>query len=173
MAIPIKEAKLNKNRHTISLFVANKPGVLVRVSLIFSRRGFNIESLVVSAALDGRFSRMTITAFGDRKTLEQIIKQLAKLVDVVHCEEHTGENVVEKELALIKLNSKAKDRTDILEIITHFKSQTVDLGKESLIVLAVGSTAKIDAMVETLHPYGLVELVRTGKVVMARGGQAT
>lgn len=162
-----------ENIHTISLLVANKPGVLVRVALIFSRRGFNIESLVVSPALDGRFSRMTITAQGDKGTLEQIIKQAAKLVDVVLAHEHTDEHAVEKELALIKVVAKEEKRGELLQVISHFKAQTVDLTQESLIVQITGSTEKLDAAVEMLNPYGIVEIVRTGKIVMARGKEKT
>ena len=108
--------------HTISLLVRNKPGVLVRVSLVFSRRGYNMESLVVSPALSvagadampGEFSRMTITCSGDRDTLEQIIKQLEKLIDVVHAIDHTGQAVIESEVALVKLRAAIGDRTEIL-----------------------------------------------------------
>lgn len=159
--------------HTISLFVANKPGVLVRIALIFSRRGFNIESLVVSPALDGRFSRMTITAQGDPKTLEQIIKQASKLVDVVHAFEHSGGDAVEKELALIKVKATPQHRTGVLQVVTHFKAQTVDLTHDSLILMATGSTEKLDALEEMLSEFGIIEVVRTGKVVMARGKDLT
>jgi acetolactate synthase-1/3 small subunit len=159
--------------HTISLFVANKPGVLVRIALIFSRRGFNIESLVVSPALDGRFSRMTITALGDPQTLDQIIKQASKLIDVVHAYEHSGDNAVEKELALIKVKAGQEDRTAVLQVIEHFKAQTVDLTHDSMILMTTGSTEKLDALEEMLTEFGILEVVRTGKVVMARGKDAT
>ena len=162
-----------ENIHTISLLVANKPGVLVRVSLIFSRRGFNIESLVVSPALDGRFSRMTITAQGDKGTLEQIIKQAAKLVDVVAAHEHTDAHAVEKELALIKVAVKDENRGELLQVISHFKGQTVDLAQNSLVIQLTGSTEKLDAAVEMLCSYGIIEIVRTGKIVMARGKERT
>src|SRR6185295_19774098 len=103
--------------HTISLLVRNKPGVLVRVALVFSRRGYNIESLVVSADVsNGDFSRMTITCSGDPETLEQIIKQLTKLIDVVHAIDHTGQAVIETEIALVKMRTQLKERTEILQI---------------------------------------------------------
>ncbi len=159
--------------HTISLLVANRPGVLVRVALIFSRRGFNVESLVVSSTMDGKFSRMTITARGDRSVLDQIIKQATKLVDVVMATEHQDQQSVEKELALIKLVLTQETRMDVLQVIDHFKAQTVDLTQESVIVQITGSTEKLDACVDMLHPYGIVEVVRTGKIVMARGQEQT
>ncbi len=161
------------NIHTISLLVANKPGVLVRVALIFSRRGFNLESLVVSPVLEGRFSRMTITARGDKGTLEQIIKQAQKLVDVVQAHEHTDQNAVEKELALIKIKVSDANRAEVLQVISHFKAETADLTQESLVVQVTGSTEKLDAMLEMLASYGIIEVVRTGKVVMARGKEKT
>ena len=159
--------------HTISLFVANKPGVLLRVALIFSRRGFNIESLVVSSAMDDKYSRMTITAQGDPKVLEQIIKQANKLVDVIHASEHKGDHAVEKEMVLIKVKLTDKTRTDVLQIVDHFKAQTVDLTQGSVILQTVGSTEKCDALISCIGKYPLLELVRTGKVVMARGTEET
>ena len=162
-----------ENNHTISLLVANKPGVLLRVSLVFARRGYNVESLVVSPALDGKFSRMTISAQGDLQTLEQIIKQLSKLVDVVHATEHTGEESVERELALIKIKVKKDKRSDLMLIVDHFKAQTVDFKHGSVVIQVVGSTNKLDAMLDMLSEFNIVECVRTGKVLMARGGDQT
>ncbi len=159
--------------HTISLLVANKPGVLVRIALIFSRRGFNIESLVVSPTFDGRFSRMTITAQGDPGTLVQIVKQAQKLVDVVNASEHTPREAVLREFALIKVKVPADKRVEVLQVVNHFKSQTVDIAPESIIVQTTGSSEKIDAMVQMLDQYGILELVRTGKVLMARGKEST
>lgn len=170
----IELIKKRPHIHTISLLVANKPGVLLRISLIFSRRGFNIESLVVSPTLDGRYSRMTITAQGDPTVLEQIIKQAAKLVDVVQASEHKdSRQVVEKELALIKVQATAEKRSELLQVIQHFKAITTDLGPDALIIQVTGSTEKLDAMVAFLQDYGIIELVRTGKVVMVRGNTTT
>jgi len=159
--------------HTISLFVNNAPGVLVRVALVFSRRGFNIESLVVSPSAEGRFSRMTVTCSGDPETLEQIIKQLAKLVDVVHAIDHTGDLAYETEIALIKILSPVEGRTQILQIAEHFKARVVDFGPESMILQAYGSSEKLDALISLLRPYSIAELVRSGKLLMARGKSAT
>ena len=165
--------KYNKSNridlHTISLFVANKPGVLVRIALVFSRRGFNLESLVVSPALDGRFSRMTITASGDLKTLEQIIKQINKLVDVVHAFEHTDQEAVEKEFALIKVGITGQERAPFLQIVDQFDSKVVDMTAESMIIQASGHSRKLDMLVEMTEEFGIIEIVRTGKVLMTRG----
>jgi acetolactate synthase small subunit len=159
--------------HTISLFVNNKPGVLVRVAQVFSRRAFNIESLVVSPAAEGRFSRMTITCSGPNEVFAQVVKQLAKLVDVVHAIDHTGDESYEVEIALIKLHCPLDQRTEILQIAEHYKSRVVDFGATSLVLQAHGSSEKLDALIELLRPFRLVELVRSGKLLMARGEAVT
>lgn len=156
-------------QHTISLYVNNKPGVLVRVSLVFARRGYNIDSLVVSPAAQGEFSRITITCTGDKPTLEQIILQLAKLVDVVHAIDHTGDAAYETEIALVKLRAQLDERTQVLQIAEHYGAKVVDYGPDSLTLRSYGSSDKLDAFIELLRPYGLLELVRSGKIVMARG----
>ncbi len=161
------------NTHTISVLVANKPGVLVRLAQVFSRRGYNIDSLVVSPTQGGDTSRITITAKGDLETLEQIIKQAGKLVDVLHATDHTGESVIDKELALVKVQAPDEKRTPILQICNHFKAETLDFASESLVIQVTGSTEKLDALVEMLTPYGIIELVRTGKILMARGKELT
>ena len=159
--------------HTLSVLVNNKPGVLARIAQVFARRGFNIESLVVSPTMDGRFSRMTIGTRGDPVWFTQIISQANKLIDVIHCTDHTHEDAVVKELALIKVRATSATRGDILQIIEHFKSKTVDLADDSLVVQATGDSDKLDALVGMLLKFGILELVRTGKVVMSRGGRAT
>lgn len=159
--------------HTISLFVNNKPGVLSRIALTFARRAFNIESLVVSPAVEGRYSRMTITSSGAAETLEQVVKQLAKLVDVVHAIDHTGEDAYETEIALVKMECALDQRTEILQIAEHYKAKVVDYGSDSLILQVYGSSEKIDAFIDLLRPAGISELVRSGKLLMARGRQIT
>jgi acetolactate synthase-1/3 small subunit len=159
--------------HTISLYVNNKPGVLVRVALVFSRRGYNIESLVVSPAAEGDFSRMTITCSGDPDTLEQIIKQLAKLVDVVNAVDHTGDEAYETEIALVKLAAPLERRTQILQIAEHFNAKVADYDEDSLMLRVFGSSEKLDALIKLLRPFGLRELVRSGKILMVRGLQET
>jgi acetolactate synthase-1/3 small subunit len=168
-SMPVPENPL----HTISLYVNNKPGVLVRVALVFSRRGYNIESLVVSPAAEGDFSRMTITCSGDPSTLEQIIKQLAKLVDVVHAIDHTGDASYETEIALVKIACEMNERTEILQVAEHFGSKVVDYGADSLMLRVYGSSEKLDAFIGLLAPFGVSELVRSGKILMARGGATT
>jgi acetolactate synthase I/III small subunit len=165
--------KDNGITHTISLLVMNKPGMLYRITMVFARRGYNIESLVVSPALDGHYSRITITAEGDPKVLEQIIKQCDKLVDVLHAEEYQDPSTIEKELALIKVKVGTGERSEVLQIVEHFKAQTVDFKDESLVIQVTGNTEKLDACVDMLRKFNLQEIVRTGKVLMRRGLQAT
>lgn len=169
MNLPLKTTQ----QHTISLLVNNKPGVLIRIALVFARRGYNIDSLVVSPSKDERFSRMTITASGDLNILEQIIKQLNKVVDVIHATDHTGDVVVERELALIKLQCLPRTRTELLQISEHFKCHTVDISPESVTLQCTGGTEKVDALFEMVRPYGILEMVRTGKVLMLRGSAET
>jgi len=160
--------------HTISALVRNQPGVLVRVALVFARRGFNIESLVVSGdPVSTDFSRMTITCSGDPETLEQIIKQVAKLVDVVRAIDHTGQSNVETEIALIKIKAGLHERTEILQTAEHYKAKVVDCGANSLILRVTGVSEKLDSFISLLRPFGVVELVRSGKILMTRGPEVT
>lgn len=159
--------------HTISLYVNDKPGVLVRVALVFSRRGYNIESLVVSPAREQGYARMTITCSGDEAVFEQIIKQLAKLVDVVRAEDHTNEEMVETEVALVKVELPLEKRTPLLQIVEHYKAKVVDYGPETMMVRVYGESKKLDGMMSLLQPYDVREVVRSGKIVMARGTART
>ncbi|MGQ9590260.1 MAG: acetolactate synthase small subunit [Planctomycetota bacterium] len=168
-----RKEERNAEIHTLSVYVANKPGVLARIAQTFARRGYNIESLVVSPAADGAFSRMTISARGSREGLEQIIKQVGKLIDVLRCVDHTGGDTVVKELALVKIAVDAAGRTEALQIGEHFGCKTVDLTPTSMILMATGNSEKLDALVAMLSKFRVIELVRTGKVVMARGDGLT
>ena len=159
--------------HTISLFVNNKPGVLVRVALVFSRRGYNIESLVVSQAREEGYARMTITCSGDEETFQQIIKQLAKLVDVVRAEDHTKQSMVETEIALFKVTAPLDRRTELLQMAEHYKAKVVDYGAETMMLRVYGSSEKLDSLMSLLSSFQVSELVRSGKIVMARGTAAT
>ncbi|HRZ12938.1 MAG TPA: acetolactate synthase small subunit [Kiritimatiellia bacterium] len=159
--------------HTLSVYVANKPGVLARIAQVFARRGFNIDSLVVSSSVDGNFSRMTITAKGDPSGLQQVIEALRKLIDVMHCVDHTGEDIVVRELALVKIRVTAEERTEALQIADHFGAKTVDWTESSMILMVTGTTDKLDAMIGLVKKFQVIELVRTGKVVMARGAEET
>jgi len=159
--------------HTLSVLVKNEPGVLMRICQVFSRRAFNIDSLVVSQGRNPSFSRMTIGITGDPSGLEQIIKQVGKLIDVIHCFEHTSHDSVTKEMVLIKILCSADDRSGALQITEHFGGKTVDLTPTSMVVMITGDSPKIDAAVTMFSQYEIIETVRTGKVVMARGEQPT
>jgi acetolactate synthase-1/3 small subunit len=162
-----------RQEHTISLLVKDEPGVLVRVAMVFSRRGYNIESLVVSPSARRGFSRMTITCSGDESILQQMIKQLAKLVDVVHAIDHTNDHAYETEIALVKLECDSEDRAEILQIAEHFNAKVVDYGIRSVVLRVYGSSEKLDAMTSLLGGFKIVELVRSGKILMARGIRRT
>ena len=147
----------------------NQPGVLGRICNVFSRRGFNIESLVVSQTRNPRFSRMTIGISGHPEGLHQIIMQVNKLIDVIHCQEHTDRDAVSKEMVLVKIAAGPDNRTEILQIVGHYSGKTVDLQEDSLICLLSGNTDKLDAAIRLLSKFEIIETIRTGKVVMARG----
>ncbi len=163
----------DSKKHTISLYVSNKPGVLIRIALVFARRGYNIDSLVVSEAYDPSFSRMNISASGDSKTLDQILKQLNKLVDVVHARDNTGGETIQRELALIKLNCSKQDRTEILQVSHAFKCRIVDLTENTITIQVAGKSGKIDAIHKVLAKYNVLEMTRSGKILMARGEIST
>lgn len=167
------EIKTHTNSHTLSVLSKNEPGVLMRICQVFARRAFNIDSLVVSEGYQRDYARMTIGISGDPQGLEQIVKQVNKLIDVIHCCEHTAENSVVKELALIKFVAKREDRTEALHVIEHFGGKTVDLTPTSMIAMIQGESSKIDAAETMLGQFHIIEMVRTGKVVMARGEQTT
>jgi acetolactate synthase I/III small subunit len=174
-AFPLTPVSAELPLHTISVLVRNQPGVLVRVSLVFARRGYNIESLVVSPDItNGDFSRMTITCRGEPATFEQISKQLTKLIDVVHAIDHTGQAVVETEIGLAKIKTAdLQARTEILQIAEHYKAKVVDYGPDSLVLRVYGESDKLDSFVALLRPFGIVELIRSGKLLMARGPSTT
>jgi acetolactate synthase-1/3 small subunit len=164
---------LSGSVHTLSILVNNEPGVLMRICQVFSRRGFNIDSLVVSQGRNPSFSRMTIGISGDPGGLDQIIKQVSKLIDVIHCFEHTSTDSVTKEMILIKIICSADDRSAALQITEHFGGKTIDLTPSSMVVMITGDSPKVDAAVTMFSQYEIIETVRTGKVVMARGEQPT
>lgn len=165
--------EINYKKHTLSLYVANKPGVLIRISLVFARRGYNIESLVVSPSNDPEFSTMNIVASGDEKVLQQILKQLNKLVDVVHASDRTDEDIIQRELALIKLHCQQDQRSDVLQLAHALKCDTVDISEESITFEVTGTSERLDGINKAFEPYGVQEVMRTGKVLMARGETLT
>jgi acetolactate synthase-1/3 small subunit len=156
-------------KHTVSVLVNNQPGVLQRVSGLFGRRGFNIESITVGESEELGLSRMVIVTTGDDKTIEQISKQLYKLIDVIKVIDLSSNPMVARELALIKVSAEPSMRPEILGIVETFRAAVVDIGPSSIIVQVVGDSDKIDAMVELLQPYGIRELSRTGATAMIRG----
>lgn len=158
-----------RNIHTISLLVANKPGVLVRIALVFSRRGYNIDSLVVSPARDPRFSRMTITAQGDPETLEQIIKQTNKLIDVIHAAEHTQIDSLHVELALMKVRTTTATKPIIAKLAKKYNARILDESDHLMILQITDTSDVVDELEALLRKYHLIEVVRTGKVVMVKG----
>ena len=160
--------------HTLSMQVNNQPGVLMRICQVFARRAYNIDSVVVSQGRDPAFSRLTLGISGDPAGLDQIIKHCNKLIDVIHCYEHTSQDAVVRELALIKVKSVgAEKRTELLQIVEHFGGKTVDLTETSIIIRIEGASDKVDAATRLLSNYDIIETVRTGKVVMARGEKDT
>ncbi len=155
-------------RHTISILVENRFGVLSRVSGLFSGRGFNIDSLSVAETLDPQVSRMTVVVRGDDQVLEQVNKQLNKLVDVIKVMDYTSADHVERELVLIKVGCTSKNRSEILQIVDIFRSKIIDVGLNSVVVEITGDEGKINAILDLLKPFGIKEVVRTGKVAMVR-----
>jgi acetolactate synthase-1/3 small subunit len=160
-------------QHSISLLVSNKPGVLIRIALVFSRRGYNLDSVVVSPTHRPEFSRMNLVASGEREALSQIIRQLAKLVDVVHVADHTGEEIVEGEMAFFKVACPVETRTELMQVAEHFRARSVDLTEDTITFEATGKSAKLNAFQLMLEKYGILESVRSGKLIMARGRKTT
>ena len=159
------------NKHTLAVTVENKPGVLTRVTTLFRRRGYNIDSLTVGTTENPGISRMTIVVEGDDKVIEQVTKQLYKLVDVCKVIDITSERAVDRELVLIKVKADNNVRAEIVQIVDIFRARIVDIGRNSLIVEATGDRGKMDALEESFRPFGIIELVRTGKVAMVRGSK--
>jgi acetolactate synthase-1/3 small subunit len=154
--------------HTISVYVNNKPGVLMRICQVFARRAYNIDALVVSHASNATLSRMTITVSGAPEGLSQIIRQLNKLVDVIHCFEHSAGDSVAKEMALFKIHTTTGDYVQVSQAVHELGGSVVDCTAGTLIVMLNGDSEKIDWALQVLGEFELVETVRTGKVVMAR-----
>ena len=155
--------------HTLSVLVENRPGVLARVSGLFARRGFNIDSLAVGETEDPNVSRMTVVVHVDGKPLEQVTKQLNKLINVLRIAELPFDHLVERELALIKVGVEPGKRAEVLEIVEIFRASVVDVDARSLVVEATGTPEKIAALLELLREYGVLEMARTGRVALGRG----
>jgi len=155
-------------RHTLAVLVDNKPGVLSRVSGLFSRRGFNIESLAVGMTEDPEISRMTIVVRGDDRVLAQVTSQLGKLIDVISVCDIPSSESVDRELVLIKVSADATTRSEIMQIVDIFRAKIIDVGAETLIIEVTGDRGKVRAIERMLKRFGIRELVRTGMVAMNR-----
>ncbi len=158
-------------KHTVAVLVENKPGVLTRVAGLFSRRGFNIESLAVGVTENPDISRMTIVVSGDDRVLEQMEKQLNKLIDVIRVSDIPPEDSVNRELALIKVGVDSTTRAEVMQIVDIFRAKIVDVGTKSLMVEVTGDESKINAIELLLRQFGVREMVRTGRVAMNRGAK--
>lgn len=159
-------------RHVIACTVENRAGVLAQISGLFSARGFNIDSLAVGETEDPALSRMTIVVRGDDATLEQLRKQLEKLIDVVRVDDLSSSDYVERDLVLVKVQTPPGKRADILEIVDVFRGRVVDLGARDITIEISGPENKLEAIFSLLKPYGIKELVRTGVIAMRRGDKS-
>ena len=157
------------SRHTLSVLVENKPGVLARIAALFSRRGFNIDSLAVGPTEHPEISRMTIVVGVEDWPLEQVTKQLNKLVNVIKIVELDPESSVQRELLLVKVRADATVRTQVLETVALFRAKVVDVSPEALTIEATGNTDKLEALLRMLEPYGVREMVQSGMVAIGRG----
>ncbi len=158
-------------QHTLSVLVENKPGVLTRVASLFARRGFNIDSLAVGETEDPTLSRMTIVVDADENSIEQITKQLHKLINVIKIQDLDPKDMIDRELVLYKVNAAPDRRHEVIEIANVFRAKIVDVGKNSLTIEATGTGDKLEAMEDLLRAYGIKELARTGRIALARGSR--
>jgi acetolactate synthase I/III small subunit len=156
-------------RHTLSVLVENRPGVLTRIAGMFARRGYNIHSLAVGPTVDERVSRLTLVVGAEAVQLEQIIKQLNKLVHVLKILELDPEEAVEREMQLVKVTADPATRSQIVEIAEVFRAKIVDVSHDALTIEAAGNPGKLEALVELLEPYGIREMVRSGTIALSRG----
>ncbi|MFD8483945.1 acetolactate synthase small subunit [Kitasatospora sp. NPDC059673] len=160
------------SKHTLSVLVENKPGVLARIAALFSRRGFNIDSLAVGPTEHPDISRMTIVVNVEELPLEQVTKQLNKLVNVIKIVELDQAQAVQRELILVKVRADAETRSQVTEIVQLFRAKTVDVSPEAVTIEATGSSDKLEAMLKMLEPYGIKELVQSGLVAIGRGARS-
>lgn len=158
-------------KHTIAVIVENKPGVLTRISGLFSRRGFNIDTLSVGSTDNPDYSRMTISVEGDEEVLEQVVKQLSKLINVIRVSRLTPEESVERELAMIKVSATRDNRSEIMQLVSVFRAKIIDVSPRSIIIEVTGDEQKVDALERLLRQFGIKEMARTGKVSMVRGSK--
>lgn len=162
-----------EKRHIISIHVENKFGVLARIAGLFSGRGYNIESLTVNSTDKHDVSTMTIVTYGDDRIVEQIIKQLRKLINVLKVRDLTSYNHIERELILIKIYASQKHRSDIYNIVNTFRGNVVDITPESMVIEITGDNDKLQAFVDLVRTYGIIEMIRSGSLAIGRGSKAT
>lgn len=158
-----------EHRHTLSILVENKFGVLARIAGLFSGRGFNIDTLNVAPTKDPAFSRMTVVVKGDDKTLEQLTRQLEKLINVLEVEDFHPHQAVERELVLVKVKADSQTRSEAMQIVDIFRAKIVDVQRDSLLVETTGTQRKIEAFLELMGKFGILDMTRTGLVAMKRG----
>ena len=159
----------NGHQHTLVALVQDRPGVLTRVASMFRRRGYNIASLAVGKSEQLGLSRMTVVVNGDEDTVAQVTKQLDKLIEVIRVSNITNEEIVVRELALIKVSSTTANRGEIIQIVNLFRANIVDVGIQSMVIEITGEEDKIQALYNLLEPFGILEMLRTGRVAMVRG----
>lgn len=159
---------MNEEKHVLSIIVDNQPGVLSRIVGLFSGRGYNIESLCVAETTDSHISRITIVTEADMAAIEQIKKQLNKLINIIKVHELTGRNYVEREMALIKVTARAEHRAEILRIVDIFRCKVVDVGPEHYTLEVTGDKGKMSALLSLLKPIGIKEIVKTGSIALFR-----
>lgn len=160
-------------KHVLAVIVENKPGALTRVSGLFSRRGFNIENIAVGETVTPGISRMTITVDGDEKLIEQVIKQLHKLINVIKVNNLSSEPSVMRELMFIKVKAEVGNRSDIQQIVETFRGKVVDVSPDSMVIEVTGDEGKMEAIKMLLEHFGILEIVRTGKIALLRGSKVT
>jgi acetolactate synthase-1/3 small subunit len=159
-------------KHTIVALVADRPGVLNRMASLFRRRGFNIDSIAVGHSETPHLSRMTIVAEGSATQVEQIRKQVEKIIDVIRVQDISELDIVSRELALVKVKASAETRSEIMQIVDIFRAKIVDVSSDSVMVEATGDEEKLGSLYNLLKPFGIKEMTRTGRIAMARGGQS-
>jgi len=167
--LQITGTKHTGRKHTLSILVENKPGVLTRTAGLFARRGFNIDTLAVGPTDDPNTSRITLTVDGAKHPIDQVTKQLHKLINVLKIRDLEPEEAVSRELALFKISCDGAARGEVMQIASIFRGQVVDVGRRSLVIEVTGSDDKIEAFEELVRPFGLIEMVRTGEIAIARG----
>jgi len=162
-----------EHRHTLSILVENKFGVLARIAGLFSGRGFNIDTLNVAPTKNAAFSRMTVVLKGDDKTLEQLTRQLDKLINVIEVQDFHPDEAVERELVMVQIKADSRTRSEAMQIVDIFRAKIVDVQEDSMLVETTGNQRKVEAFIDLMEKFGIIDMTRTGLVAMKRGSFAT